>query len=116
MSLSLNGVMKQTDQTGNMIFKPHETLTELSHLSNLRPGDMLLTGSPGGFALSVPPKFLTKILGLFPEALKWKLFIKGQSKNTDYLKAGDQITARIVSADGKIDLGTQETRVSESTP
>lgn len=111
LALSVNGERKQTDHSGNMIFKPHETLTELSRISDLAPGDMLLTGSPGGAALTVPPKAVVKILGLIPESTKWKLFLKGQAKNPGYLQPGDIVEANIKSDDGKIDLGQQRNKI-----
>lgn len=111
LSLNVNGELRQLDHSRNMIFKPHETLSELSGISDLAPGDMILTGSPGGCALTVPPKPVVKALGLIPEAAKWKLFIKGQSKNKAYLQPGDFIEAQIKSDDGRIDLGTQANKV-----
>lgn len=111
LKLSVNGELKQQDHSSNMIYKPHETLTELSQIEDLAPGDMIFTGSPGGCALSVPPKPVVKLLGLLPEAVKWKAFVGKQAKNPEYLKAGDFIEATIVSDDGKIDLGTQRNKI-----
>lgn len=111
LSLSLNDELRQTDQSGNMLFKPHETLTELSEIAHLSAGDIVLTGSPGGAAMTVPPAPLVKLLGLLPEKVKWKAFVKKQSGNPRYLKDGDQVESRIVSQDGKIDLGVQRNRV-----
>ncbi|REL34631.1 fumarylacetoacetate hydrolase family protein [Thalassotalea euphylliae] len=111
LTLTVNGELKQQDHSSNMIYKPHETLTELSQIEDLSPGDMIFTGSPGGCALSVPPKAIVKLLGLLPEAVKWKAFVGKQAKNPEYLKAGDYIEARIVSDDGKIDLGTQRNTI-----
>ncbi|MBO9489871.1 fumarylacetoacetate hydrolase family protein [Endozoicomonas sp. G2_1] len=111
LQLSVNGQVKQIDHTSNMIYKPHETLTELSQIEDLAPGDMVFTGSPGGCALSVPPAPVVKLLGLLPESLKWKLFVKKQAKNNDYLQSGDKIEASIKSDDGKIDLGIQRNTI-----
>ncbi|MFC3150064.1 fumarylacetoacetate hydrolase family protein [Litoribrevibacter euphylliae] len=111
LKLSVNDELRQIDNSQNLIFKPEESLSELSHITNLSPGDMLLTGSPGGCALSVPPAPLVKLMGLLPERLKWQAFIKRQRANPQYLKAGDQIVASIGSADGEVNLGTQINRV-----
>ena len=112
--LTVNGELKQKDNSINMLFKPYETLSELSEISDLDIGDLLLTGSPGGCALTVPPPLILKVINLLPERLKWNLFVKKQMKNPDYLKPGDQIEARISSADGVIDLGVQRNRVIEA--
>lgn len=111
LELSVNGTVKQVDHSSNMIYKPHETLTELSQIEDLAPGDMIFTGSPGGCALSVPPAPVVKLLGLLPEAVKWKGFVGKQAKNPEYLKAGDLIEANIKSDDGKIDLGIQRNTI-----
>lgn len=112
LSLSVNGELKQQDKSENMIYKPYETLSELSHLENLAPGDIVLTGSPGGCALSVPPSIIVKLLGLLPEQLKWKAFVFKQRKRSQYLRPGDAIRASIKSGCGTVDLGTQENIVA----
>ncbi|MGP0174863.1 fumarylacetoacetate hydrolase family protein [Pseudomonas sp. NCHU5208] len=107
LSLSVNGEVRQRDSTANLVFKPAETLSEYSQIVNFEPGDVLMTGTPSGCALSVPPRLLVKLSGLLPEPLKWKFFIKGQQRRRQYLQVGDRVEARIVSQDGRIDLGCQ---------
>ncbi|NIB43525.1 fumarylacetoacetate hydrolase family protein [Pseudomaricurvus alkylphenolicus] len=111
LQLTVNGELRQSDTSGNMIYSPHETLSELSKFSDLKPGDLLLTGSPGGCALTVPSGILIKLLGLLPDTIKWKAFINKQSKNDKYLQPNDLIESTIVSADRKINLGTQRNLV-----
>ena len=41
--------------------------------------------------------------------------MKMQSRRPQYLKAGDLVASRIVSADGTIDLGTQRNRVMDES-
>ena len=74
-------------------------------------GDVVLTGTPVGTALSAPPKAVQKLVSLLPDDLKWKLFFTGQAKNPKYLNDGDVVEASIATDDGKIDLGTQCNRV-----
>jgi 2-keto-4-pentenoate hydratase/2-oxohepta-3-ene-1,7-dioic acid hydratase in catechol pathway len=55
----VNGVIKQDSSTAEMIFGVARILSFLSRTSTLRPGDVVLTGTPwgcGGFAS--PPEFL----------------------------------------------------------
>ncbi len=111
LSLSVNGAMRQCDSTRNLVFKPGETISELSTFANIAPGDVLLTGTPSGCALRVPPPAIRRILQLLPERQLWKLFLKSQSRRPQYLRPGDNISARIVSADGRLDLGEQRTEV-----
>lgn len=112
LSLKVNGEVRQQDSTENLVFKPAETLTEFSQITNFQVGDVLMTGTPSGCALGLPSTTLIKITGLLPEKLKWQLFNKSQSKRSQYLKIGDQIESHIFSSDGKINLGYQQHRIS----
>ncbi|MCX5321465.1 fumarylacetoacetate hydrolase family protein [Streptomyces sp. NBC_00120] len=114
LRLSVNGVSRQDRTLADMIVRPAEALTLLARFQTLDPGDLLLTGTPGGTALKAPPKPAEKIGALLPPALKWKAFFKGQAKNPKYLHSGDLITATIATPDGRIDLGEQRTPVTDA--
>jgi 2-keto-4-pentenoate hydratase/2-oxohepta-3-ene-1,7-dioic acid hydratase in catechol pathway len=94
-----------------MIVRPAQALTLLSRFQPLAPGDLLLTGTPGGTALKAPAKTVEKLAGLLPPATKWQLFFRRQTANPRYLRDGDVITASITTADGELDLGTQRNTV-----
>ncbi|GAB2458693.1 fumarylacetoacetate hydrolase family protein [Jatrophihabitans fulvus] len=111
LRLTVNGEERQNGLAGDMVFGPAATLTELSHLEDLAAGDLLLTGTPGGVALQPPPAAVQRIAGLLPEARRWQLFVKGQSRSNAYLRPGDVVEASIRTDDGDIDLGTQRTTV-----
>jgi 2-keto-4-pentenoate hydratase/2-oxohepta-3-ene-1,7-dioic acid hydratase in catechol pathway len=111
LQLSVNGDVRQRDSTKNLVFKPAETISELSTFANVAPGDVLLTGTPSGCALRVPPAPIRRIFQLLPERRFWKLFLNSQSRRPQYLKPGDRISARIYSADRRIDLGEQRTEI-----
>ena len=111
LELAVNGAVRQRDSTRNLVFKPAETISELSTFANVAPGDVLLTGTPSGCALRVPPAPVRRIVQLLPEGQFWKLFLKSQSRRPQYLRPGDSISARIFSADGRLDLGEQRTEV-----
>lgn len=111
--LSVNGTQRQRDNTRNLVFKPAETITELSTFSDVAPGDVLLTGTPSGCALRIPPPLLRKLMQLvLPEKKLWAAFRKGQARRLQYLKSHDVVTARIASADGVIDLGEQRVTIA----
>ena len=93
------------------MFKPAETISELSTFADVLPGDVLLTGTPSGCALRVPSPPLRRLLQVLPERVVWKLFLNGQARRPQYLKPGDRITARIRSRDGAVDLGEQVTDI-----
>lgn len=113
LSLSVNGAQRQRDNTKNLVFKPAETITELSTFSDVAPGDVLLTGTPSGCALRVPPPLLRKFMQLvLPEKKLWAAFRKGQARRPHYLKPRDVMAASIRSADGAIDLGEQRVTIA----
>jgi len=112
LQLSVNGMVRQSDSTKNLVFKPAETISELSTFANVMTGDVLLTGTPSGCALRIPPAPIRRLLQLLPERQFWKLFLKSQSRRPQYLKPGDRVTAGIHSGDGRLDLGEQVTLIT----
>jgi 2-keto-4-pentenoate hydratase/2-oxohepta-3-ene-1,7-dioic acid hydratase in catechol pathway len=111
LRLLVNDVLRQDRTVADMIVAPARALTLLSRFQPLDPGDLLLTGTPGGTALKAPPKPVELLGGLLPPALKWKIFLGTQAKKDGYLRHGDLITASIATDDGVLDLGTQRTMV-----
>jgi len=103
--------VRQHDTTANLVYGPAETLTEVSGVQDLHTGDLLATGTPSGCALSIPSPEKMRAAAQLPETEKWRLFLELQAQRPQYLRAGDQVRARIVSADGSIDLGTQHNLV-----
>jgi 2-keto-4-pentenoate hydratase/2-oxohepta-3-ene-1,7-dioic acid hydratase in catechol pathway len=116
LTLSVNGQVRQDSTVADMIVRPAQALSLLSRFQPLAPGDLLLTGTPGGTALKAPAKTAEKLAALLPPATKWKLFFKRQTANPRYLDDGDVITATIASPDGRLDLGTQRNTVVGKTP
>jgi 2-keto-4-pentenoate hydratase/2-oxohepta-3-ene-1,7-dioic acid hydratase in catechol pathway len=96
---------------GDMIYDPCQALQALSRFQRLDPGDLLITGTPEGTALSAPPKPVELIAAFLPPALKWRLFFRRQAQNPRYLQRGDVVEASIGTDDGTLDLGRQRTVV-----
>jgi 2-keto-4-pentenoate hydratase/2-oxohepta-3-ene-1,7-dioic acid hydratase in catechol pathway len=48
IELDVNGVEKQNSNSGHMIFNINEQIADLSRNFALRPGDIILTGTPAG--------------------------------------------------------------------
>jgi 2-keto-4-pentenoate hydratase/2-oxohepta-3-ene-1,7-dioic acid hydratase in catechol pathway len=116
LTLSVNGEVRQDATAADMIVRPGRALSLLSRFQPLTPGDLLLTGTPGGTALKAPAKAMEKLAGLLPPATKWRLFFRRQAANRRYLQDGDVITATIATADGELNLGTQRNTVVGKTP
>ena len=113
LKLMVNGQVRQSDSSGDMVFKPADTLSELSQIANLNVGDLIMTCTPAGCALSIPSPLVAKIGGLLPEATKWAMFKKMQAKKPNYLKPNDVMELTVRSADGRIDLGVQRNRIAQ---
>ena len=112
LKLWINGELRQSANTDQLLYKPAETIEELSSMMNFDPGDLLLTGTPGGVALKLTEDQLQKLTDpLLPGDKKAALVIECQENNNRYLKNGDLIRCEIKSPDGRINLGFQENRV-----
>ena len=116
LTLSVNGQVRQDSTTADMIVRPAQALTLLSRFQPMVPGDLLLTGTPGGTALKAPAKIAGMIAGLLAPATRWKLFFGQQAGNPRYLRDGDVITATIASPGGGLDLGTQHNTITGKLP
>lgn len=105
LRLWVNGALRQNANTSQMIFKPAETLSEISSFMDLNAGDLILTGTPGGVVVKAPGKFLQGLATwLLSNEKKVEVL---RRKKAAYLQDGDVVTAHIGSPDGTIDLGTQ---------
>jgi 2-keto-4-pentenoate hydratase/2-oxohepta-3-ene-1,7-dioic acid hydratase in catechol pathway len=112
LRLRVNGEVRQNMLVdGDMIYRPLQALQALARFQQLAAGDLILTGTPAGTALSAPAKPLEIIGNLLPPAVKWKAFFKRQASNPKYLHNGDVVELTIGTDDGAIDLGTQRTTV-----
>jgi 2-keto-4-pentenoate hydratase/2-oxohepta-3-ene-1,7-dioic acid hydratase in catechol pathway len=112
LQLRVNGEVRQnTVVEGDMIYPPLAALQALTRFQRMDAGDLVMTGTPVGTALSAPPKPIEIIGNLLPPAVKWKAFFKRQAGNTKYLRNGDVVELGIATDDGAIDLGSQRTPV-----
>lgn len=110
--LWVNDELRQHANTTQLLYKPEETLIELSQTMNLSIGDLLLTGTPGGVALHLTKEVMDQIMNpFFPGDKKMMLLMESQKKLSNYLKDGDVIRCEISSPDGGISLGKQVNHV-----
>ncbi|XP_063993205.1 fumarylacetoacetate hydrolase domain-containing protein 2A isoform X1 [Diachasmimorpha longicaudata] len=57
----VNGDLKQNGNTSELIFKPRDIVAYISQFMTLLPGDVILTGTPGGVGFARnPPEYLKK--------------------------------------------------------
>jgi 2-keto-4-pentenoate hydratase/2-oxohepta-3-ene-1,7-dioic acid hydratase in catechol pathway len=108
LRLRVNGAIRQDAiVNADMIYPPVQALRALARFQRLDPGDLVLTGTPVGTALSAPPKPVEIIGSLLPPAIKWKVFFNRQAKNPKYLHDGDVVETTVATDDRAIDLGAQ---------
>ena len=96
LRLSVNGEERQNAVVdGDMMYRPLQALQSLIRFQDRSAGDLILTGTPIGTALSAPPKPVEMISRLLPPAVKWKAFFKSQAANPKYLKNGDVVESSV---------------------
>lgn len=112
LTLKLNGRIKQQSTTDKLIHKPAKTLTELASFTDVKCGDMLLTGTPGGVLAGANLKSaLAILLNMKNDARRRAKFTQAQLAATPFLKPGDVLELAIKSLDGLIDLGLQHNNI-----
>ncbi len=70
----VNGDLRQDSSTGDLIFGCQELVEFISQTCTLRPGDLILTGTPSGVGMGLdPPEFLTSgdVVRIEIEGLGW---------------------------------------------
>jgi 2-keto-4-pentenoate hydratase/2-oxohepta-3-ene-1,7-dioic acid hydratase in catechol pathway len=107
LQLRVNGELRQNAVVGgDMMYPPVEALQTLSAFQRLEPGDLLLTGTPVGTALSTG--------GKSGGQMDLKAFLAASQANPKFLSDGDVIEATIGTDDGALDLGRQRTTVRDA--
>lgn len=110
----LNGAVVQSINTRHFIFRPSEALTRLARFYSLEVGDCILTGTPGGVQMQIGAetrRILTE--HFFDDAARRAAFVVDQLGRSRYLQHGDLLELSIRSPDGRVNLGTQRSRIVE---
>ena len=115
LCLEVNGQTRQRAMASDLSYKPAETLTELSEIQDVGPGDLVVTGTPGGTAVKAPGALKMFIARLLPDHKRWSMFIEGALKDPDYLQDGDRMVAWARTGDGALDLGEQSNTIVRGT-
>jgi 2-keto-4-pentenoate hydratase/2-oxohepta-3-ene-1,7-dioic acid hydratase in catechol pathway len=105
LQLRVNGEVRQNMVVeGDMLYSPVQALQTLAKFQKLDAGDVVLTGTPVGTALTAR--------GIEnPHQMDLMTFLAAQAKNPNYLHHGDVVEATVATDDGAIDLGTQRNKV-----
>jgi 2-keto-4-pentenoate hydratase/2-oxohepta-3-ene-1,7-dioic acid hydratase in catechol pathway len=105
VQLRVNGEVRQNMVVeGDMLFSPVQALQTLVKFQKLDTGDIVLTGTPVGTAITAR--------GIEnPHQIDMATFLAAQAKNPNYLHHGDVVEATVATDDGAINLGTQRNKV-----
>jgi 2-keto-4-pentenoate hydratase/2-oxohepta-3-ene-1,7-dioic acid hydratase in catechol pathway len=111
--LWLNGELRQAASSAQLIFKPAETLAFLSRQIDLKPGDVLLTGTPGGVTSPASPK-LVEILKthLMADTMRRDELRLEMVKVRPFMQPGDMVTATLEDTLRQLSLGGQENPIA----
>jgi 2-keto-4-pentenoate hydratase/2-oxohepta-3-ene-1,7-dioic acid hydratase in catechol pathway len=113
IELSVNGEKRQTGDTANLIFGPAQTLTELSAWMDFSPGDLLLTGTPGGVTASATPAFVQALQSqLFDDEARLASVRRELTRGRPFLQPGDRVTASLTDLRNSQLLAAHDTAVA----
>ena len=112
LRLSVNGEVRQDSTVADMIYQPVQALQALTRFQRLDPGDLLLTGTPVGTALSAPPKpvEIDRARCCRPRS-SGGCSSKPRPRTRSTCRTATSSRPSIATDDGAIDLGTQRTAV-----
>ncbi len=115
--LWLNGEIRQSASSSQLIYKPAETLTHLAQYLDLKGGDVLLTGTPGGVTSPASP-VLVDILKthLMADEIRREKLRGEMVKTRPFMQPGDVVTATLIDDLRALSLGGQENTISQQVP
>jgi 2-keto-4-pentenoate hydratase/2-oxohepta-3-ene-1,7-dioic acid hydratase in catechol pathway len=117
VKLWLNGELRQSASSSQLIYKPAETLTHLAQYMDLKRGDVLLTGTPGGVTSPASP-VLVEILKthlMADETRRDKLRLE-MVKTRPFMQPGDVVSSTLVDDLSGLSLGGQENTIALPRP
>jgi len=110
LTLWLNGEMRQSATSSQLIYKPAETLTHAAGFMDLRRGDVLLTGTPGGVIAQGSPKLFEILKNNLHADLARRDAMRAElTASARFLSPGDRITINLFDLNAGLDLGGQDT-------
>jgi 2-keto-4-pentenoate hydratase/2-oxohepta-3-ene-1,7-dioic acid hydratase in catechol pathway len=99
LTLAVNGESRQKASSQQLIFKPVETLNYVGSVMDLKAGDLLLTGTPGGVTAPVTPRMVEIIqTHLMHDEVRRDQLRAEMTKGRRFLRHGDIVTATLSDA------------------
>lgn len=112
ITLELRGEVRQSASSSQLIHKIPDTLNQIGQFMDLKAGDLLLTGTPGGVLAHPTPDILGVLkTHLFDDERRKKELVKGFKQIDPFLQPGDLLTLSFKDKGQDIDLGGQYCRI-----
>ncbi|MDB5975014.1 MAG: fumarylacetoacetate hydrolase [Nevskia sp.] len=112
IKLWVNGELRQSAKSSQLIYGPLETLGQLSGFMNLKVGDVILTGTPGGVTSPASPKLVEILKTQLMADAQRKLELRTEmTKGRPFLKPGDVVRSTFHDLHADRFLGGQESRI-----
>lgn len=112
ISLDCNGERRQAASSSMFIHPPANTITELSALMDLRIGDLILTGTPGGVIAQGSPAIMGILKdNLLNDAARREQFTTEMKRSARFLQAGDELVLAVQDDHANRKLGKQVSRI-----
>jgi 2-keto-4-pentenoate hydratase/2-oxohepta-3-ene-1,7-dioic acid hydratase in catechol pathway len=114
IKLWVNGELRQSANSQQLIWKPAESLSYIASSIDMRCGDLLLTGTPGGVTAPATPR-MVEILKthLLADDLRRDELRTEMTTGRPFLQPGDLVTATLADSRG-LSLGGLANRIVES--
>ena len=113
ISLTYKEAVRQSANTSQLIYKPAETLTQVATIMDLRRGDTILTGTPGGVILKGTPKLIEIMKTQLLDDLRRRDEMRVEAKqHAAFLRPGDSVTLSLRDLHVNRELGGQHCRVA----
>lgn len=112
IALSLNGEPRQFAHSSQMIFKPGPTLGYISQWMDVKPGDLLLTGTPAGVRGVISAEVVDALrTHLMDDNARLEAVRRAMSATGPFMRPGDVVSLSMRDAQRALDLGGQQTSV-----
>jgi 2-keto-4-pentenoate hydratase/2-oxohepta-3-ene-1,7-dioic acid hydratase in catechol pathway len=114
ISLDYQGKQRQHAITSQLIYKPAETLTQIAAITDLRVGDMVLTGTPGGVIAQGTPKLVEALKTHLLDDARRRDEMRIEMKNlANFLQPGESVSLSMRDLHAGIALGGQYSVIAE---
>lgn len=113
--LTYNGQIRQSANTRQQVYKPAETLTQLAEIMDLKAGDMVLTGTPGGVIAQGTPKLMESLRVNLLNDVQRRADMRTEMKTLGaFLQPGETVSLTLRDVATARDLGGQHCMIAEA--